>query len=155
MHTSQRWVSRDWKLCSHQLPKSLCIWPSPIFRSAILERYEEKLLRPSTAWISRVWWTISFRKISTVGRRPSNYRIDLCESSVKLRAMKPVNPVLKDFLKVFLVPTLINKMFMMYFGLNYSEYPGEGYGYGLCATILFLLFTVGRFIWRYKDIEDP
>ena len=63
--------------------------------------------------------------------------------------------ILKDFLKVFLVPVLINKMFMMYFGLNYSNYPGEGYGYGLLATFAFLLFTVGRFIWKYRDIDDP
>lgn len=65
------------------------------------------------------------------------------------------NEVLKDFLKVFLAPLLINKVFMLYFGLNYSNNPGEGYGYGLVATILFLLFTVGRFIWKYRNIEDP
>ena len=63
--------------------------------------------------------------------------------------------VLSDFLKVFLVPVLINKMFMMYFGLNYSNYPGEGYGYGLIATFAFLLFSVGRFIWKYRDHDDP
>jgi hypothetical protein len=63
--------------------------------------------------------------------------------------------ILKDFLKVFLVPVLINKMFMMYFGLNYSNYPGEGYGYGLLATFAFLFVTVGRFIWKYRDIDDP
>jgi len=65
------------------------------------------------------------------------------------------NPILKDFLKVFLVPVLINKIFMLYFGLNYSQYPGEGYGYGLIASILFFLYSVFRFIWKYKDIEDP
>ncbi len=66
------------------------------------------------------------------------------------------NPaVIKDFLKVFIVPVLINKMFMLYFGLNYSSHPGEGYGYGLVATILFLIFTVGRFLWKYRNIEDP
>ena len=62
---------------------------------------------------------------------------------------------LRDFLSVFLGPTLINKAFMLYFGLNYSDSPGEGYGYGLVATILFFLFTVGRFLWKYKDVEDP
>lgn len=65
------------------------------------------------------------------------------------------NAVLKDFIKVLIVPMLINKAFMLYFGLNYSNHPGEGYGYGLIATILFLFFTVGRFIWKYKDVEDP
>ncbi len=69
---------------------------------------------------------------------------------------KPKNPtVLKDFIKVLLMPLLVNKMFMMYFGLNYSNYPGEGYGYGLAATIVILFVTVGRFIWKYKDVEDP
>lgn len=63
--------------------------------------------------------------------------------------------VLKDFLIVFLVPTLANKVFMLYFGLHYAEHPGEGYGYGLAATIAFLLFTMGRFLWKYRGIEDP
>jgi hypothetical protein len=63
--------------------------------------------------------------------------------------------VLKDFLKVFLGPILINKMFMLYFGLNYAEYPGEGYGYGLAAAVLVLAVTVGNFLWRYRNIEDP
>lgn len=63
--------------------------------------------------------------------------------------------VIKDFLKVFLVPFLINKIFMLYFGLNYSANPGEGYGYGLTATVLFLFFTIGRFVWKYRNIEDP
>lgn len=62
---------------------------------------------------------------------------------------------IKDFLKVFIVPVLINKMFMLYFGLNYADNPDQGYGYGLAATILFLFFTVGRFLWKFKDIEDP
>lgn len=44
---------------------------------------------------------------------------------------------------------------MLYFGLNYSNHPGEGYGYGLAATLLFLGFTIGRFLWKYKDIQDP
>lgn len=63
--------------------------------------------------------------------------------------------VLKDFLKVLILPMLINKMFMLYFGLKYAEHPGEGYGYGLVATILFLFLTIGRFLWKYRDIEDP
>jgi len=46
-------------------------------------------------------------------------------------------------------------MFMMYFGIHYSLYPDEGYGYGLAATLFFLVFNLGRFVLRYKDIEDP
>ena len=65
------------------------------------------------------------------------------------------NPVLKDFLKVLIIPLIINKIFMLYFALNYSSYPGVGYGYGLIGTILLLIFTVGRFIWKYRHVEDP
>lgn len=63
--------------------------------------------------------------------------------------------VLYDFIKAFLFPTVINKALMLYFGLNYSESPGEGYGYGLLFTIFILLFLMGRFIWKYRNIEDP
>ncbi len=61
----------------------------------------------------------------------------------------------KDVLKVFLVPTLVNKVFMLYCGLQYAEHPGEGYGYGLAATIIILLVTIGSFLWKWKDVEDP
>lgn len=75
--------------------------------------------------------------------------------SEKKQDDKKPNKVIIDFLKVLIIPMLVNKVFMMYFGLNYSNHPGEGYGYGLIATIIFLFITVGRFIWKYKDIEDP
>lgn len=75
--------------------------------------------------------------------------------SEKKQDDKKSNKVILDFLKVLIIPMLVNKVFMMYFGLNYSNHPGEGYGYGLIATIIFLFITVGRFIWKYKDIEDP
>ena len=65
------------------------------------------------------------------------------------------NAVMKDFLKVLVMPLLVNKFFMFYFGINYSNHPDQGYGYGLAATILFLFFTVGRFIWKYRNVEDP
>jgi len=68
---------------------------------------------------------------------------------------KKSNPVLTDFIKVLIVPLLINKAFMMYFGINYSNHPGEGYGVGLVITILILCLTVGRFLWKYRDVEDP
>lgn len=65
------------------------------------------------------------------------------------------NKVMWDFLKVLLGPLLINKFFMMYFGLQYSQYPDQGYGYGLIATVIILFVTVGSFIWKYRNIEDP
>lgn len=61
---------------------------------------------------------------------------------------------LKDFIFPFLVPTLIGKSLVLYFGLNYSEYPGEGYGYGLIITIAFTLTMMARFLWRFRDTED-
>ncbi len=65
------------------------------------------------------------------------------------------NKVMADFLKASVIPLIVNKIFMFYFGINYSNRPGEGYGYGLIATILFLIISMGRFLWKYKDIEDP
>jgi len=65
------------------------------------------------------------------------------------------NSFLKDLIRVFLLPTLINKALMLYFGLNYVEFPGEGYGYGLVATILILAFTMISFLWKYRDVQDP
>jgi hypothetical protein len=62
--------------------------------------------------------------------------------------------MIKDLIVAFLVPTLIGKSFVLYFGLNYSNNPGEGYGYGLVASILFTLTMVGRFIWKYRNYED-
>lgn len=63
--------------------------------------------------------------------------------------------VLKDFLIVFLGPTIVNKVFMVYFGLQYANYPGDGYGYGLIATIIILFITMGRLIWKYRHNPDP
>lgn len=62
---------------------------------------------------------------------------------------------LKDLLRVFLIPTLLNKAVMFYFGLQYARYPGEGYGYGLIISILYFLISVAFFLWKYKDVEDP
>lgn len=63
--------------------------------------------------------------------------------------------VLKDFIRVLLMPLLVNKLFMLYFGIHYSNYPGDGYGYGLAATVFVLFFTVGRFLWKYRHVQDP
>lgn len=62
--------------------------------------------------------------------------------------------VLKDLIVAFLMPTLIGKSLILYFGLQYSNYPGEGYGYGLIATVIFTLAMAGRLIWKYRNVED-
>ena len=53
------------------------------------------------------------------------------------------------------MPMLVNKSFMFYFALNYSNHPDEGYGYGFAATLVILFVTLGTFIWKYRDTEDP
>jgi hypothetical protein len=62
--------------------------------------------------------------------------------------------VLKDFLLSFLIPTLIGKAFVLYFGLNYTNYPGEGYGYGLIVALSFTIFMIGKFLWKYRNYDD-
>ncbi len=62
--------------------------------------------------------------------------------------------ILKDFIVSFLVPTLIGKSFVLYFGIQYSNYPGEGYGYGLIISLFITAFNLIRFAWKYKDVED-
>jgi len=74
---------------------------------------------------------------------------------VEKNLKKSKHTVIRDFIKVFIFPVLINKFFMFYFGINYALHPDEGYGYGLAASILFLLFTVARFLWKYRNVEDP
>lgn len=67
---------------------------------------------------------------------------------------QPHQKTLKDFIISFLVPTLVGKAFVFYFGLNYTNYPDEGYGYGLVISICFTLFMLSRFIWKYRHYED-
>lgn len=60
------------------------------------------------------------------------------------------DPSLKEmlpYLRSLLVPLLITKTLIVYFGLNYSQFPGEGYGYGLAATIVFTCVSLGYFAW--------
>lgn len=52
------------------------------------------------------------------------------------------------FLKIALVPMLITKAFILYFGINYSLYPGEGYGYGLAFFCAFTVISSLIFIWK-------
>lgn len=71
------------------------------------------------------------------------------------REPKAVNPILIDFVKSLLMPLLVGKGLVYYFGLQYSQYPGEGWGYGLAAAILFTVGGLLRFFWKYRHIQDP
>ena len=62
--------------------------------------------------------------------------------------------IIFDFAKSFLVPTLIGKSFVLYFGINYSQYPGEGYGYGLIISLAITAGSLIAFAWKYKDQEE-
>lgn len=66
--------------------------------------------------------------------------------------MKKLN--VSDFIVTFLCPMLVGKVLILYFGGNYSIYPGEGYGYGLAMAIGFTVFMFGRLLWKYKDYEE-
>ncbi len=61
---------------------------------------------------------------------------------------------LKDFIKSFLMPTIVGKTLVLYFGINYSMYPDEGYGYGLAASIVFTTFGLLMLIWKYRNHEE-
>ncbi len=74
----------------------------------------------------------------------------MADSAVDLKAKK----TLKDFIKSFLMPTLVGKTLVLYFGINYSLYPDEGYGYGLVAAIAFTVFGLMALIWKYRDQEE-
>ena len=64
------------------------------------------------------------------------------------------NKILFDFIKSFLMPTLVGKGLILYFGLNYSEHPGEGYGIGLTLSVIFTLTMLSLFFWKYRNTED-
>jgi hypothetical protein len=53
---------------------------------------------------------------------------------------------LAAFLRSFLVPVLITKSFLFFFGVQYSKYPGEGYGWGLLFMIAFTLSSFLYFV---------
>ncbi len=61
---------------------------------------------------------------------------------------------LKDFIKSFLMPTLVGKTLVLYFGINYSLYPDEGYGYDLAASIAFTAFGLLMLVWKYRNHEE-
>lgn len=77
------------------------------------------------------------------------------QNELKYKAPKLApKALLKDFLRSFLVPTLVGKAFVLYFGIRQAEYPDEGYGYGLAAAISFTVITLSLFVWKYRHYED-
>jgi len=60
----------------------------------------------------------------------------------------------KDLLFTMLFPSIIGKMALVYCGLMYSAYPGEGWGYALSGFICFTVLMVARFLWKYRHWDD-
>ncbi len=67
---------------------------------------------------------------------------------------KKSQKMMRDFILTLILPMLVNKVFMMYFGMHYALYPGEGYGYGLVVTIFVMLGILGYLIWKYRNYND-
>lgn len=78
------------------------------------------------------------------------------ETNNNQQPVKPLSAkvIMLDFLRSFLVPTLVTKCFVLYFGIMYADYPGEGYGYGLIASCTFTVITLSLFAWKYRNYED-
>ncbi|MFP5519377.1 MAG: hypothetical protein ACLGGX_05700 [Bdellovibrionia bacterium] len=58
-----------------------------------------------------------------------------------------------NFFKAFFVPTFITKVALFYFGIHYSMYPGEGYGYGLIASIFVTVFNLSYFAYKKRKVR--
>ncbi len=59
-----------------------------------------------------------------------------------------------DLWFTFLFPVVIGKMALVYTGLMYSAYPGDGWGYALSAILVFTVSMVARFLWKYRHWDD-
>jgi hypothetical protein len=68
------------------------------------------------------------------------------------------DPDLTDFLayvRALIMPTIVIKAFVMFFGLNYSMYPGEGYGYGLALALFASVANISYFIYSQSRKKRP
>ena len=59
-----------------------------------------------------------------------------------------------EFGLAFAMPTIIGKVIVLYFGMNYAAEPGKGYGYGLAIAVIFTITMIIRFLWRYRNYKD-
>lgn len=91
------------------------------------------------------------RKLIQSGRLP---RMENQQSPQPVKSEEERAKTLRAFIIAFAVPTLIGKVLIFYFGIQYSNEPGEGYGYGLAAAIAFTVVNALRFIWRFRNVED-
>ncbi len=73
---------------------------------------------------------------------------------MEMNVPKKKSPVLRDLIFAFFFPTAVGKTLIFYFGVNYSNYPGRGYGTGLAISVAFTVFMVGRLLWKYRDLGE-
>lgn len=77
--------------------------------------------------------------------------LDAPEEKVKIQTPQTQ---LASYIRAFIVPTLLLKAFVLYFGLNYSSHPGEGYGWGLIISITLSLFNFALFLWKTRNNQE-
>ena len=58
------------------------------------------------------------------------------------------------YLRVFLLPTLLLKTLLFYFGIQYSKYPGEGYGWGMLIVVVISVVNISIFLWQTWDESE-
>jgi len=61
---------------------------------------------------------------------------------------------LTSFIPAFLIPIIFTKTAILYFGINWGNYPGQGYGYGFFAAILFAVCSFTFFLWRNRGYRE-
>jgi hypothetical protein len=66
---------------------------------------------------------------------------------------QPSNELI-PYLRTFILPTLFLKIAILYFGLEYSSYPGQGYGWGLLAAVVASLANFGFFLWKTRNSPE-
>lgn len=65
------------------------------------------------------------------------------------------NKKLMNYIRTFIVPTLALKAAVLYFGIQYSLNPDEGYGWGLLVSIVLTLTNFAIFLYKnWNEIEE-
>lgn len=65
-------------------------------------------------------------------------------------AEKPKVPLWR-IIFILVMQLIVMKTVILLFGARYAEFPGEGYGYGLAASVITTLIMVGFFVWKYRN----
>lgn len=96
---------------------------------------------------------LSARSLEKLAAQQSTLLSSELSSEPSSTAVRPQG-LLIGYIRTFLVPMLVTKSFMLYFGLNYAMYPGEGYGWGLLASVSATLGSFAYFVWKNRFETD-